>query len=288
MSNCEIIDTFPAFLTYWARAQQAVPDVQLRSWESDYMDRWPELLEKQIQDYSDQNLEWKKVAHERILPHWSAQLPVMCEARKNLRKYFPLIYIKAAGVLNFDEDMVGVIYVGMGCGAGWVTTFQNRLSILFGLENIADSGWSDPDSICGLIAHEMGHWAHYRLRRHNCKPVGAGAWWQLYSEGFAQYCEYLINGSWHQENSDKSRLVWCQTNKGRLAAEFLKSIEENLPINPFFGSWFNIEGHSETGYFLGNEVIRALMNEVQFSEIALLDDYVKRSRKILEKMRRQG
>jgi hypothetical protein len=44
------------------------------------------------------------------------------------------------------------------------------------------------------------------------------------------------------------------------------------PVSKFFGSWFEMEGHSETGYFLGYKAIESLAAQgYALREIALLD-----------------
>lgn len=285
MSSFEVVDTFPAFLAYWAKAQNKPMDDQIELWANEYMSGWTELLEKQLEDYSEQNLDWKQIARERIFPYLGDRLPAMREARENLLKLCPVVYSKAERILGFHTSAYFLIYVGIGCGAGWVTTFRDKHSILFGLENIAESGWSDSVSITGLISHEIGHVMHYHLRAQDNRKPGSDSWWQLYTEGFAQHCEALINDSSHQENRDDEWLAWCQHNKSHLASEFIKAVDDEQPVNAFFGSWFEIEGHSETGYYLGHEVIKTLEKTMNLREIALLDDFDKRSRKILEEMK---
>lgn len=283
--NFEIVDTFPAFVAYWSNAQNKPMDEQIELWAKDYMSSWPELLEKQMDDYAEQNLDWKEIARERIFPFLQERLPAMRKARKNLLKLCPEICSKAEQVLNIRVTPHLLIYVGIGCGAGWVTTFRDRYSILFGLENIAECGWSGPGAITGLVSHELGHVLHYNLRLQKNKSFGDGAWWQLYTEGFAQQCEALLNDSSHQETQDSEWLEWCQQNKSRLAAEFLKAVEQGKPVNSFFGSWFEIDGHSETGYFLGHEVIKILSRKMNLYELALFDDFENPSREILAAMR---
>jgi len=284
MNSFEVIDTFPAFQTYWAKAQNKPMDAQIELWASEYMSNWKELLDKQIEDYSEQNLDWKQIARERIFPYLKERLPAMRRARNNLLKLCPVICSKAEQVLDFSANPCLVIYVGMGCGAGWVTTFRDQYSILFGLENIAECGWSDSASLTGLVSHEMGHVAHYLLRAQNNKKTGSDAWWQLYTEGFAQHYEALVNDSSHQETQDSDWLKWCGQNKRRLAAEFIKAVDKGAPVNAFFGSWFEIDGHSETGYYLGHEVIKVLEKKMGLRETALLDDYDKYAREILEEV----
>ncbi len=288
MEPFELIDTFPAFEAYWAKARSQSMNARIELWAEEYMAAWPELLDRQIQDYAEQNLDWRNIARNRIFPDLDDRLPAMRTARENLLSLCPVICSKAGQVLDFRTDACLVIYVGIGCGAGWVTTFRDRYSILFGLENIAECDWCDPESITGLVSHEFGHVLHYNLRLQNKKKLDSGAWWQLYTEGFAQECEAMINDSSHQETQDSDWLVWCRQNKSRLAAEFIQAVDGGQPVNKFFGSWFEIEGHSETGYFLGHEVIKVLGETMSFREVALLEDFEKCSRKILESMKHNG
>jgi hypothetical protein len=282
----EFVDTFPAFLTYWADVQRKPLDEQIESWSTAYMSQWPELLAKQIEDYSAQNLDWRQIAREKVFPKLAERLAAMREAHRNLLKLCIHVFTKAQQVLGFDSDVVFVIYVGIGCGAGWVTTFGGLPAILFGLENIAECGWSDPETLTGVIAHETGHLAHYHWRAQHGRPIGTGPWWQLYEEAFAQYCESLILGTdvGHQANQgDGDWLVWCRGHRGWLATKFLRTVDAGRPVTSFFGSWSEICGKSETGYFLGYEVMKGLRTHLSLKEIALLEDTEGSLRPILER-----
>ncbi len=292
MSVCEVIDTFPDFLMYWAEAQHKSPDEQMEGWATGYMAQYPDLLAKQIEDYSTQNVDWRQVAREKVFPYLAGRLPAMQEAHRNLLELCVPLYSKAQQVLTFDSDLTLIIYVGIGCGAGWVTPFRDSPAILFGLENIAECGWSDPEAITGLVAHEIGHLVHQHWRAQHGKSIDSGPWWQLYEEGFAQHCESLIldADTWHQASSSKDVdwLGWCQSHQGWLAAEFLRTVDADKPVSPFFGSWLEICGKSQTGYFLGHEVIRALKSHSTLKEIALLDNAEAHLRPILEQMIEHG
>ncbi|MGQ9854755.1 MAG: hypothetical protein ACUVTG_15310 [Candidatus Oleimicrobiaceae bacterium] len=284
--SIECIDTFPAFLSYWARVQDKPLDEQINRWAMEYMSAWPELLAKQVEDYSTQNLDWRQVARERVFPHISERLSAMQKAHQNLPVVIDQIHVKAQQILDFDSPAIFVIYVGIGCGAGWATRFRGLPAILFGLEQIAECGWSDPESLKGLVAHEIGHLVHSEWRAQDGKPMESGPWWQLYEEGFAQYCEALIVGAenWHQAGGDKDWVNWCQSHKGWLAAEFIKTVDSGGPVSAFFGSWFEIRGKRETGYFLGYEVIKELGNRWSLKEIARLEHVETHLRPVLEGM----
>jgi hypothetical protein len=67
-------------------------------------------------------------------------------------------------------------------------------------------------------------------------------------------------------------LGWCHENKAWLAAEFLRVVEEGETTRPFFGSWYDLRGHKQTGYFLGHEVVNNLAHTMALTDIALLDE----------------
>lgn len=291
MSTCEFVDTFPAFLTYWDKAHGKPVDDQIEGWAREYMSLWPELLAKQIEDYSSQNLDWRQIAREKVFPYLTERLPAMRQAHQNLLELGEPLYVRAQQVLDFDSKALFVIYVGIGCGAGWVTMFRSSPAILFGLENIAECGWNDPEVITGLVAHEIGHLVHHHWRIQHKKSRESGPWWQLYEEGFAQHCEKLIMDSdaWHQASGDdKDWLDWCQRHKGWLAAEFIRTVDAGKPVSAFFGSWFEISGKSETGHFLGYEAIKGLAKRFDLQEIALLENVEVYLRPVLEQMMENG
>jgi len=286
MFACHFIDTYPDFLRYWSEVQHRPLDEQIEGWENIYMRQYPELLAKQKEDYSSQNIDWRQIAREKVFPHLTSRLSAMHEAHKNLLEAGMPLYSRAQIVLDYKADMIFVLYVGIGCGAGWATSFQDLPAILFGLENIAECGWSNRQAISGLIAHELGHLTHYYWRNKSGKSNGSGPWWQLYAEGFAQRCESLIVGhdSFHQTIKDKNWCDWCQNHKGLLASEFIKTIDAGKPVSAFFGSWFDIQGRTETGYFLGQELVRTLEKDSSLKEIALIDNAENNLKPILEKM----
>ncbi|MCX8066522.1 MAG: hypothetical protein N3B68_01630 [Anaerolineae bacterium] len=284
MSQVAVIDTFPDFLEWWERAHGRSLEEQVEGWAAEYMAWWPELLTKQQEDYASQGLDWRQIARERVFPFLAERLPAMREAHQNMLEACELVYCRAREVLKFDGAVTFVIYVGIGCGAGWVTSLGGEPAILFGLENIAECVWGGREAVRGLVAHEMGHLVHRSWRAHNGKLTGSGSWWQLYEEGFAQYCETLLLGSenWHQAIGCPGWLEWCWARKEWLAAKFLRTVDAGHPVNVFFGSWFEIEGMRETGYFLGYEVIRELVKDRDLRTIALLENIEGQLRPILE------
>ncbi len=174
------------------------------------------------------------------------------------------------------SDIVIVIYVGIGLGAGWATTYDDCPAILFGLENIVECGWSQMASLTGLVAHEFGHLAHFQARKVAGIPKDTGPMWRLIEEGYAMRCEQLIIGgeSWHMCETEGTRnwLGWCQSHRSWLASEFLNYIETGESLRPFFGSWYELQGYRQTGFYLGRELVRMLESDMTLDEIALLSE----------------
>ena len=270
-----IIDTFPAYLDFWNMFSSESIDDQIEGWRKAYMADWPELYLKQIEDYESDGEDWREIARNRVFPDLEQRLGPMRTAYDNLQEIVPTTLSKSSQVLDFYSDIVVVIYVGIGLGAGWATTFDGKPAILLGLENIAECGWIEKNALVGLIAHEFGHVVHFERRDGAGMPKGEGPWWQLYIEGFAMRSEHLVSGfeSWHMREraGDNNWLEWCKDNRVWLAAEFIRSVDAGESVRPFFGSWYDLKGYSQTGYYLGHELIRLMEVDLSLKEIALLD-----------------
>jgi len=288
MCEVETIDTFEDFVLFWNKARDKSPDGQLELWVSEYMFGRPELLEKQIKNYADQNMDWRQIAKEKVFPFFGDRLQDMELARENLLELCPIIWQKAREKLTLDFDVSFVIYVGVGCGAGWATTFHEKPSVLFGLENIAECGWTETEAIEGLIAHEIGHLAHQYWRKQAGLDNDSGPWWQLYSEGFAKICEHTILGmeTWHESIgiNDANWLKWCRENKKWLAETFIKIANSGKSVKPFFGHWYDLKGRKQCGYFLGHELIKELQENMTTKDLALLDNIEEKLKSTLERI----
>lgn len=288
MPTCEILDTFPSFLTVWNETQGSSVNVQIDAWLERYMSSYPELLQKQLNDYASLQENWRATASERIFPALSERLTAIRTAHENLLKICSDVYDRSRQAIDFNNDLVCVIYVGLGCGAGWANEYDGKPAILFGLENIAEEGWQEKDTLEGLMAHELGHLVHFEWRKQADLDSEENAWWQLYTEGFAQYCEGVISGrsSWHMRRfePEKHWQEWCQNNLGWLASEFLRRTNQGEDMRPFFGSWFDLRGQKQTGYFLGHKLIEILQEQMSLREAALLTDIESRLRPFLVQM----
>lgn len=288
--SAELLDAFLPFLPFWEEASSLALEDQVEAWRADYIGAWPDLRQMLLDDYAAQGLDWRHVAAERVFPHLSDRLPLMMAAHDSLRDHLRPTFARVQGKLGFDAAVVFVLYVGIGNGAGWATRFRDKPAVLFGLENIAELEWHEPVTIQGLIAHELGHIAHALWRAQRGLGDGEGPWWQLYEEGFAQSCEVTVQGGWHEAlgfGSDEW-LDWCRANKAFLARAFLRSVDDAAQVRRFFGSWYDVAGKPQTGYFLGYEVVRELQAGASLEEIALLQDVEAVCRPLLAKMAQDG
>lgn len=224
----------------------------------------------QRKSYEDYSLTWKEVAKKKVLPYLEERYPLMVEARKNLLKYIPIIYDKAVKKLNIDFPISFVLHVGIG-SAGWAHFYDGKRAVLLGLEMIAEENWVDEKSIKGLVAHEIGHHYHLNLRENNDLERGESSFWDLYEEGIAQRCEHIVldKNSWHMKNIADDWLDYCKDNNDKLAKKYLDWIEKDKNTNEFFGNWYDIDGYSMVGYYLGHEVIKYLEKSYGLDEISI-------------------
>jgi len=270
----DIIDTLPAFMTYWTKARELDTEQRIDLWASEYLSPWPDLLAIQVEDYRSQGVDWRTIARTHIFPQLDSRLRSMLTARDHILEALPTVVEQVGSRYGALEELLCVIHVGLGCGAGWARTFRECPAVLFGLENIAECGWLSVEALRGLIAHEMGHLLLDHWRRSAGLACGQGSLWQLFEEGFAQQIALQDTGIWHQalgyEASDW--LNWCEVNLQMLAKRYLEFVYQGTPVNAFFGSWSEVEGRSHIGVYLGCKLIQRLAQEHSLPEIAELVD----------------
>jgi hypothetical protein len=266
-----LIDTFDDFVEYWTLTCSKTIEQKLQLWENSYMIKYPELLEKQIQSYEELGLDWREIAKKKVLSKLGKYFSLMQKARENLIQVCSPTYERAIQALGLNFYTIFVIYVGIGCGAGWATQYKGHPACLFGLEKIAELNWCSQERLRGLVAHEMGHLVHMKWREEfeNFETEEKDPLFLLYSEGFAKRCEYFILGKevWN-EAEDEDWILWCLEHRGWLAKEYLFRIDKKISVNDFFGDWLSIQGKRQTGYFLGHEFIRWLEENHNIREIA--------------------
>ena len=288
----KILDTFPAFERYWQGVRSRPLSVQIDRWENEYMAEWPELLEKLKQNYSEEGVDWERIARSRIFPHLAERLPWMRTLHRRLVRSLPRSWAKSRRVLNLDFPVFFVIYVGIGVGAGWATRYGGTPACLFGLENATEIDPGKYGGMPGPVSHELAHLAHDEWRRRSgLRGIEEphGPFWQLYEEGFATESERHIEGlrRFRLRTGRPDWLSWCVSHRAWLAAKFLRDVKARRSMRPFFGSWYDIDGRIECGYFLGAEIIHEWTRTASLKEVAVLPEAVVR-RKVKSTLRRMA
>ena len=286
----KIVDAFPAFERFWRTVRTQPVTLQIERWEQDYMAPWPELLSKQQDCYASDGVDWRQVARRRVFPYLERRLEKMRRLHRDLLHTLPGSWERTRQLLHLPFPVRFVIYVGIGCGAGWATTYEGRSACLFGLENAAENhdggdGWSRR-----VVAHEVAHLAHQAWRKER-REQRADPWWTLYEEGFATHCERLIEPRLFPLRTGKENwLAWCEEMRPWLARKFLRDVTARKSLRPFFGSWYNIQGYIETGYYLGSEMIRAWTRELPLRTVASLplSEIRRRARATLHRLAENG
>ena len=198
----------------------------------------------------------------------------MTRARHAVRRSLSTAVRRCKRELGLAFPIAFVLHVGIGCGAGWATTFGGRPAVLFGLENAAELGWTDRKRAIALVEHEIAHLLHDRWRhraRRGRLENHHGPWWQLYEEGFATHWELSRGAPEGRHTTGRGRdwLLRGQTHRSRLASLYLRTASSPKSRRRFFGLWYPLKGHIETGYFPGAEVIREWSSTASLREIAV-------------------
>jgi hypothetical protein len=270
-----VLDTFPAFEEFWGQAQRLPVDEQVDLWEYEYMVRWPALLAKQKRNYAEEGVDWKQVATSRIFPHLTERLPIMRRLRRELLTDLPSTWKRIQRVLKPRFPIRLVLYVGIGCGAGWATRLEGQPACLIGFENAAETTQGNISGIRSLVPHEVAHLVHNEWRRKSRRgdiDTPGGSYWQLYTEGFATEIERRIVSPdvFRRRTGRLDWEPWCQAHRTWLARKFLHDTRARRSTRPFFGSWYNIQGQIETGYWLGAQMIREWAERKSIPEISTL------------------
>ena len=103
--------------------------------------------------------------------------------------------------------------------------------------------------------------------------------WQLYEEGFATRAEREFEGlaAFRVRTGDPRWLPWCESHRRWLAPKFMEDVKDRRSMRAYFGSWYNIKGHIETGYYLGAEGIPEWRRQGSFESGAVVPEMAVRS-----------
>ena len=289
----EIIDIFPRFLSVWDKIKKTPLPERPEAWEDLIMKDYPELLEKLIDDYRSNQVDWKKVSKEKVFPFLEDRFLDMYEAHDNLMEILPGLIARFERETDRAIHGYLVIYVGIGCGAGWVTEYRGKPAILLGLENVAECCWHKPEALLGLLAHELGHLYQKQVREEKIGQDHFSSFTQLFEEGFAHWFEMKLR------NKEQTHIAvginpsgwdkWCEENKSFLAKRFLNKTSRKEDTSEFFGHWQGIYGWKSCGFYLGYLYVKSLFEKgYSIEEVASFEKAEEGLKDFLEEIMLEG
>ena len=119
MKKWKIFDTFDDFEEIWPLMENADIENQIEIWKTKYMEKWPDLLKKQIESYQNDGEDWKKIAKEHVFPKFKESVLYMKSVRNELKKAIEFVAPRAFQKFLLEFPINFVFYVGIGIGAGW-------------------------------------------------------------------------------------------------------------------------------------------------------------------------
>ena len=267
----KIIDTSIDFLSIYNDSQ-----FDLEKWKS-YVDKWipgtKQLCLNDMKECINAGYSWEK----DYLPVLNGVLNNH-KREKAINSFYQVSehiderIIKAFGK-SLDVDII--LYIGLCNGAGWVTTINDKVVVLLGIEKIIELDWCNKDDMTGLIIHELGHvyQAQYGSLYIDTKSKKEKFLWQLFTEGIAMVFEQEVVGDPNYFHQDKNGWkAWCDQNIELIKHSFNKDLDIMEESNQrYFGDWVNFEGHSDVGYYLGARFVRFLLQNDNFENIINYD-----------------
>jgi len=258
----KLIDTYPYFRNVLVNTRKFASKNNVAYALKNYLEKYSRIYEliNQCYEVSD----WFNICL-NTLANSIRNIKNLDKAWKSIYSTLPdaiVLFVKAFKNEVGGRDFIFVIYISCGCGAGWAAEYDRKPAVLLGLDMISNLGWVSKEKIKGLIIHELCHIAHMIIRKTNYQhfsELEKNPYFLLYSEGFAMKCEHEIIGSENWRIAPKKEWVnWCRRNLGFLAKLYMEYAEKNKAVNVFYGTFFNIKGYLQTGYYLGHELIKYL------------------------------
>lgn len=256
----KLINCYQGF--YEQYNEDLTKEEQIEVWFN-FMDQHKTVRDMCINDYHNEGLDWKQIALDKVFGYDLEFVLKMNKTVTLLEKIVEMMIDRLGMFYSIDNiNVVVVLYHGLGNGAGWVTTYEDKPAIYLGIEKIVELGWNKRGKLEDLISHEFGHVIHESLRG-TLVPYDdfkRKTIFKLYTEGVATYCESIING---REKSSPEWYEKCLENELSLKKEFLRRLgSHSQEITDFFGDWNLIYGIHEGGYFLGLQIVKRLIRKM--------------------------
>lgn len=155
VNTLEIINLYQGFKEIY---NEKLSKKQLVEAWYQFMDEHKLVRDMCIRDYEKENLDWKQVAYDRVFFYDADYVQKMNETVK-LLETITLTMKNRLHMFNGTEsiDAIVILYHGLGNGAGWISTYENKPAIYLGIEKIVELGWNTKRKLEDLLSHEYGH-----------------------------------------------------------------------------------------------------------------------------------
>ncbi len=233
-----------------------------------------ELCLRDAQETMDAGYSWE-ACFLPVLNAVPAEPEKLERALRSFREVTEGLDARLAAAFGKSVDADVVLYLGLCCGAGWVTEVGGKTAVLLGIEKILELGWCDKDPMTGLVVHELGHVYQAQYGRLACgtDALPDRFLWQLFTEGVAMVFEQEVLGDkdyFHQDRGGWKR--WCDENAAAICRAFRRDLGTmTLETQRYFGDWVRFEGKPDTGYYLGARFVRDMLRRDSFDSIINYD-----------------
>ncbi len=247
-----IIDTTAAFDNFAKSAFLETPIMRGQRWVEDYEGAYPDVFEA---FYAEQGQPERGNPLTRELSRVRAQVAEGGPAtRKAIEEVDPAV-AEALGVRT-SPGPVHVLMVGQMNANALVGRLGGEVALFHCLE-----WFQSEEGTRVLVAHEDSHaWHEIALGE---KPTEDAAW-MAFSEGMAIQASRVVvpdrpeyDYFWYGHAGFEEWLPWCQENRQQLFDLFRAALDDPEAGETFFGGGL-VEGRWRVGYFVADEIVRAL------------------------------
>ena len=251
------LDFFDHFAIIYESLEDKSPENIFKMWNEFYSNNKEEIKNFCLCDYEDEDV--FSLFKEHLYPVFKNEWQEFYKAHKSLKTYGEEIKTWFKKKYEIDEDIYFIYFVGIGSGAGAIGKYKNKHAIYFGIEQITKLKWYEKEKMISLIIHELGHIFHFIKREEkNLKydyPDGDFIW-RLYAEGFAErFKQNYKKSDCYIERFGGERIKWFEKNFSKLCVLYYEYMIQGKKEYDFYGDWYNIEGYSESAYYMGTKFI---------------------------------
>lgn len=268
----KIIDTYSQMQDVFEDGRFCFP-----KWEA-YINRiYPGLSHLFIDDVRKYIVSGRYTFEKDFLPVLNAvyHAPLLGKLHDSFRRATENLNERIRSSFGRELDADIVLYLGLCNAAGWVTEIGGKDTVLLGVEKILELGWVEPESMYGLIYHELGHIYHaqYGVLHRESEDARKNFIWQLFTEGIAMYFEQICVGDpgfYHQDVNGWKE--WCARNFNQILKDFDEDISDTGRFEQrYFGDQCDYHGFGDVGYYLGTMFVRYLAEGYELDEMIKFD-----------------